>query len=298
VVYVLDAGAATINVFDSTGQRIGRYGGVGSGPGEFRQPHNLSLLADTLMVIDHGNGRLQFLTLDGKPIRSSHTPPFTLTGASSVSEAGRILASTNGRDSSRAILMTLDGTKVARFGTPLFVLEELNFPDMKRRIQEGEVPNTLRAITLPALGQRGDIWLVARADAEIDRFSPEGTKLWTAKLEGLPEIGRIRERFFELNRADSNENRFFPLDHVVSAQPRGEYLWLLLRMPEDEGACLVVLNPDGGIAHKILIPGATGIRGFTVSPNGRALYLLDYYRGTLQRAALPDWLADLPNATP
>jgi hypothetical protein len=65
LVYVLDAGATTINVFDSTGQRIGRYGGVGSGPGEFRQPHNLTLLADTLMVIDHGNGRLQFLTTDG-----------------------------------------------------------------------------------------------------------------------------------------------------------------------------------------------------------------------------------------
>jgi hypothetical protein len=75
LVYVLDAGAATIHVFDSTGQWIGRHGRVGSGPGEFQQPHNLTLLADTLMVIDHGNGRLQFLTMDGKPIRTSPMPP-------------------------------------------------------------------------------------------------------------------------------------------------------------------------------------------------------------------------------
>jgi sugar lactone lactonase YvrE len=291
LVYVLDAGAATIHVFDSTGQWIGRHGRVGSGPGEFQQPHNLTLLADTLMVIDHGNGRQQFLTMDGKPIRTSPMPPFTQTGASSVSEDGRIMASTNGRDSVRAILMTLDGTVQARFGTPQFVLEQLDFQDMKRWIAAGEIPNTLRAITLPVLGPGDKVWLVARADAEVDRFSPEGTRLWTAKLEGLPEISRIRERFFELNRADSNENRFFPLDHVVSAQPRGQYVWLLLRMPEDEGACLVVLNADGAIAHKITIPGATGIRGFAVSPNGRTLYLLDFYRGTLQRATLPLWLA-------
>jgi hypothetical protein len=298
LVYVLDAGSATIRVFDSTGHSVARYGGSGSGPGELQQPHNLTLLADTLVVIDQGNGRLQFLTLDGNPIRTSAMPPYSHTGASSVSGSRRILVSTNGRDSMRAILMTLEGDVVARYGTPQFVLEEINFPEMKRWIREGQIPNTIRAITLPVLGDREQVWLVARADAEVDRFSPDGTKLWTAKLGHLPEINRIRERFFELNRADSNQNRFFPLDHVVAAQSRGEYLWLLLRMPEDEGACLIVLSPDGALAHKILVPAATGIRGFALSSTGTSLYLLDFYRGTLHRATLPEWLANLSSGKP
>ncbi|HEY4320912.1 MAG TPA: hypothetical protein VGM77_06970 [Gemmatimonadales bacterium] len=43
----------------------------------------------------------------------------------------------------------------------------------------------------------------------------------------------------------------------------------------------MVLGRNGGIRTVYEIPGATGIRSFDVSPDGRALYLVDYHGDAL-----------------
>jgi sugar lactone lactonase YvrE len=58
---------ARISMFTSDGGFIRSFGTLGSGPGEFRTPHDIAIDADDrLWVADRGNHRIQILDTDGK----------------------------------------------------------------------------------------------------------------------------------------------------------------------------------------------------------------------------------------
>jgi NHL repeat/6-bladed beta-propeller len=66
-IYVLDTTHHLIVIQDATGtvlKRVGKRGG-GNGPAEFRQPTDLVLKGDELIVADAKNSRIQFLDLEG-----------------------------------------------------------------------------------------------------------------------------------------------------------------------------------------------------------------------------------------
>ncbi len=66
--YVLDAGNFRVQVFDRDGDYVRTLGGQGQGPGEFTRPRELVLAGNRVVVVDSGNRRFSFWTLDGKPL--------------------------------------------------------------------------------------------------------------------------------------------------------------------------------------------------------------------------------------
>ena len=60
---VTDALASKIFVFDSSGEQSREIGRSGSGPEEFNGPRSVTLVRDTLLVIDAENARLQRMTV-------------------------------------------------------------------------------------------------------------------------------------------------------------------------------------------------------------------------------------------
>jgi hypothetical protein len=63
---VLEQVPAEVRVFDASGQFLHRVGSGGDGPGEFRSPVGLAVLAgDTLLVWDRGAQRLSWFSIDG-----------------------------------------------------------------------------------------------------------------------------------------------------------------------------------------------------------------------------------------
>jgi hypothetical protein len=66
--FVLDGQAAQVHRISNDGAILPSLGGEGSGPGEFQGPRTIQVRADTLWVVDGGNGRLQTLTTEGEPI--------------------------------------------------------------------------------------------------------------------------------------------------------------------------------------------------------------------------------------
>lgn len=63
---VLEQAPAEVRVFDPAGQFLRRLGTDGDGPGEFRSPVGLGVLAgDTLLVWDRGTQRLSWFSIEG-----------------------------------------------------------------------------------------------------------------------------------------------------------------------------------------------------------------------------------------
>jgi hypothetical protein len=70
-IYVGDGyGSSFINQYNSKGEYIRTFGGLGAGPGELNQPHGITVdmrgREPLLLVADRRNARLQYFTLDGK----------------------------------------------------------------------------------------------------------------------------------------------------------------------------------------------------------------------------------------
>lgn len=64
--YVLDAQANQLRVFDADGRHVRSVGGQGAGPGELRQPIGMAMAPDgALWVVDPGNGRFTVFDTTG-----------------------------------------------------------------------------------------------------------------------------------------------------------------------------------------------------------------------------------------
>jgi hypothetical protein len=80
--YVGDGyGSNYIHQYDRDARWVRTFGGTGTDPGQFKTPHGLWLdnrpgRAPELVVADRANARLQYLTLDGKPVSITHDVSF------------------------------------------------------------------------------------------------------------------------------------------------------------------------------------------------------------------------------
>jgi hypothetical protein len=75
LIYVLDAQASNVRVFDDTGRFVRSIGAPGSGPGELRSPYSIRIDAEgTLWIAEEGNRRYSRFTLEGESIGTLSAP--------------------------------------------------------------------------------------------------------------------------------------------------------------------------------------------------------------------------------
>ncbi len=80
--YVGDGyGSNYIHLYDKDARWVRTFGGTGTGPGQFQTPHGLWLdnrpgREVQLVVADRANARLQYMTLEGKPVSMNHDVSF------------------------------------------------------------------------------------------------------------------------------------------------------------------------------------------------------------------------------
>lgn len=76
-IYVADAQAAEIRVFDETGRHTRTIGRRGEGPGEISSLYSLGWIGDTLAVLDPGNVRIGLFTRSGRWLGHFQHQPIT-----------------------------------------------------------------------------------------------------------------------------------------------------------------------------------------------------------------------------
>jgi len=65
-ILVADSGNHRLQAFDSWGNFLAEFGGLGSGEGQFNNPQGLAVdTSGRVIVVDQGNNRLQILSFDG-----------------------------------------------------------------------------------------------------------------------------------------------------------------------------------------------------------------------------------------
>lgn len=188
-IFVLDGAANVIRVFNHHGEFLGRVGGEGEGPGEFKWPVAMRLVPEGIAVTDLKLRRQSFFSLKGELLRTEPLGQLTnqaLAGSASL-RSGVVIAET-------AVMMSSES---GAFPERLLVLTyaETQRVDTIARYSTGYVPYRTREeygfLGLRA-GSEGD-WAVA-GDSLLAVVSGEPSSLqwWRAAEKGLAVAGQLR----------------------------------------------------------------------------------------------------------
>jgi hypothetical protein len=173
-VYVLDRGSSAL--YRLRGAHVDTLARSGGGPGELKQPSAMAWWRDSvLVVVDEGNGRLQFFAGNG---HAQRTLAFGQGAMNAVidPEHGRLYVSDFGRnfalvadqavlkqDSLVSVVDLADGRIVGRFGTP--------------RAYAGKiVPILGNYVSLARNAGTGDIWISWPLEPVMARYAAGGAR--------------------------------------------------------------------------------------------------------------------------
>ncbi|NIM58575.1 MAG: 6-bladed beta-propeller [Candidatus Aminicenantes bacterium] len=168
-IYVTDNMDYSLKKFDDKGNLIKKTGRKGQGPGEFLAPRYLGISSELLYVTDQFKSGIQVFDKD---LNYSHgisvsVPVYDLK----VLEDDEIAVTTVSTAKAGMIFILNSKGKIKR---------ELQYSDKKSRL--------LTDVVNFDLDSQGNLYLVYNYQDKIEKFDPEGIKIWSQKLLGIKDI--------------------------------------------------------------------------------------------------------------
>jgi len=267
-VYAVDRQAGQIHVVDPAGHRLPSLGRPGAGPGEFAEPTTLEVVGDTLYVVDGGNGRLQALSIEGKPILTRSLPPGQ---AWSIGAGTHFVRPTWGIDTMLAMIHRPDLAVIAPIGRIVGKPTNLVYPGrMKQEIREGSVPDIFLNTAEAVIGSDSSTWLCVPARGMVQRFDAAGREQWSVELDE-PEREQLMAAFVAENAAMPTGSFAF-LWYVLDITLVGDDAWVLLGNSLSGQAAVRVLSSDGTMGERLEFPGVTRVDEIAVDAERGWLY--------------------------
>ncbi|NIR45800.1 MAG: hypothetical protein GWN99_15310 [Gemmatimonadetes bacterium] len=286
-VYVLDSQLAGVLVVPGADADPVFHGGEGAGPGEFDGPLAIAVTRDTIRVVEAGNGRVQMLSTEGGYARSFPLAAGFL-GGFSLSGDGHLAVPTQGfREEVLVLRYGPDGEPAGGVGEPVVPPHDMwDMRAISSSIESGQVPASLRNMSLPVVEDDGSLWLILQAEAIVRRYDPEGEPLWSTELRS-PELAAIEESFFTRNR-ELEVAAFIPLRYASDAVAVNGRLFVLLNTPTEDPATVLVLGAEGEMVARIVLPSVRNADELAVDTERGKLYLTVPSDASLLAAALPE----------
>jgi hypothetical protein len=286
---VSDEMAHVIQVFGRDGSHLATLGGAGQGPGEFNRPGSLQSRGDTLLVVDHLNGRIQVLSAEGEYLTSV---PVTGGYGPVLTPDGLVIQPTLGIDSVMAVVRDLEGEERARLGSPAApVSRMIRISELKAEIEAGGVPDIFRNTALPVGDGAGSVWLYTPALARVERYDLDGGQQLSITLDD-PGFQEERGWFRERNRG-AEGTQLFPLELLRSSRAVEGRLWVLLGTGPDGPARIAILTPGGEVEARLRFTEVRGAGDFLPDPGAGEIFFTIPERAELIRIRA-DELAEVP----
>jgi hypothetical protein len=272
-VYASDSQANLIHLVEASGRVLEPIGREGQGPGEFLRPTGLAQKGDTLLVVDWFNYRVQYLTLDGEPLRTERLqrgpwPPM-------VGPSGLMASPTVGfaGDTALAIVRGADYSEGARIGRTMGVSPNpVNMAAMREEIRDGRVPALYLNTAEVRMSARDFVWLTVAARGSVEKYDATGRQILALELQD-PAFEDVRRKFVEDNTAASGMQGF-PLRYILDTRAVGEDLWALLGQSMTSPAVVRVVNQNGTLGPRYVFPNVSEVDQFAVDVQRRLIYFV------------------------
>jgi hypothetical protein len=286
-VYVLDAAAMEVRVFDDAGRHVRTFGRKGGGPGEFNQPAGMTWgPGGELWVVDPGNARYSVFDTAGTLIRTHlrSNGSIRMPWPGMVDSSGRVY---DVRDDSRSG----SGPTLLRFDRAVeraegFALGEVTPLQFKHAIEGGKIQSTVPVPFAPrsywALSLDGRIWsgFADRYRLELKELNGRTVRIVEKPFEPVPVTGAEKDSAAKMLDGFVKQGGQVDMGMAPKTKPaftslqvddRG-YLWLEPSLPAGEaGIAFDVFDPEGRYVGRVALPKNV-TRIFTPVIRGDRLY--------------------------
>lgn len=265
--YVLDAQAQEVRVFDARGAHLRTMGREGAGPGEFRQPAGLSLAPNgDLWVYDPRNNRFTVFAPDGT-LRTSHRRASGLTSIpwrGRVDREGRVwdtdIGSAGIGGSPALVWSRFDGAAETKVDLPPYSTPSFTTPAGNVRASVPFAPRLAWTID-----PEGLIWSTTTDAYRIHRHRPAGDTLLIVELAVEPVPVSAAERDTAVSQLGwfTQQGGRVDASQIPARKPaftdfrvddRG-YLWVTPSLPAGTPTTSFdVFNPEGVYQGRLTLP--------------------------------------------
>ena len=163
--YVADKSNHRIQEFRRDGTFVRTWGREGSGPGEFREPHDVAADGEFVYVADLWNQRVQVFDTEGALM-------FTITGSPSLSSPRGVFVK------DRLIYIAEAG------GGRVTVYDRSGALRQTFGVLGGDEPGHLVEPVDVAVDTAGDVWVLNSGNNRIEHFAPDGTPRGSIPIPG------------------------------------------------------------------------------------------------------------------
>lgn len=284
-VYVLEAAAMEVRVFDAAGRHVRTFGRKGGGPGEFNQPAGMTWgPGGELWVVDPANARYSVFDTAGtflrSHLRSNNSIQMPWPGI--VDSAGRVYdVSSDARNESGPTLLRFDRAVERAEGFALPNPPEQHFRiDGRGGFLTRLVPFTPKGYW--ALSPDGRIWsgFADRYRLELKDVGGRTVRIVEKPFEPVPVTGAEKDSAAKTLDDFVEQGGNVDMGLVPKTKPaftslqvddRG-YLWLEPSLPAGETALAFdVFDPEGRYVGRVALP-ANVTRIYTPVVRGDRLY--------------------------
>ncbi len=268
--YVLDAGAMEVRVFDAAGRHVRSFARGGAGPGELRQPVGMTFgPGGELWVMDFQNARYSVYDTTGAFIRHHfrHNSSFVMPWPGMLDAAGRLYDVTTDRAGSgeaRDVLLRFDRAVEKAESFPLPHQDTPEFKLKRGRVTD-DVPVPFAPRMHWALAPDGRVWSGLSDSYRLEVRDAGGRTVRTvekpfapvavsdSELASVPELlagftqqgGRI-----DMARVPKTKPAFTSL----RIDDRG-YAWVQPTLPAGErGLAFDIFDPEGRYVGRVALP--------------------------------------------
>ncbi len=186
-IYVVDAQASKVKVFDENGGYLRELGRQGQGPGEFQRPRSIAGLVDRVVVGASRNARWSHFDLDGNYVDDFAYPRFDNLELVSVTPAGEVVGSTV-RFSELDQITQGYGlySPQAELRQTIVEIDYTQIPTIQRGDRRTYFSTMPRAYPQVAVAPDGSAYWSTTDEYQILAVDADGTQRWAARVAWTP----------------------------------------------------------------------------------------------------------------
>ncbi len=226
-IYVTDTLDYSLKKFDAKGNLAKKTGRKGQGPGEFLAPRYIDNTEISIYVSDQYNPKIQVFD---KNLNYTHSIPIPMPISDfSVLPEEEIAVAT---------LSTTKSGRIYIFNPTGKIQREIQYTNEK-------LPLMMDMVNFE-LDSQGILFLAYNYQDKIEKFSPEGKKLWSKKLLGVKKVQKekiaslvVPSKLIYKDIALDNSGNIFVLGGSFSKNPSRD---------------VYILNPEGDLLNTITLP--------------------------------------------